>query len=356
MKRFLIIFIISITLFSSIECNASTWNFDDIMSIYGAVAWVNVHWNNNDEWILCYDTVIITISNDAIGRSGTTSGYDTISGCLRNFNDVQNVPFNSGNFTYSTYTQKITYVNGYVNSYIIMKGDIRNTSTGVGYSGEDYFSESNWVNDLWEIVTDYFGFTGKPFSWISKLGNFWKNRFDGIRTFWNNLFHKDDNGDIVSDMTIVSPTPLPSAPTPIPYNTFVEYDSQNNTYIYKYSYVDENNTTIIVTSPPDGGNGTGLRPTSEPIVDNYYPANPLDVPRDNNMWSPQFTINLGDGQTLDVDMNTMNDTLIQGAEPYLDDVDVASDMFSVIPNDWWMLIGFIACIPIICAIISRFLG
>lgn len=176
-------------------------------------------------------------------------------------------------------------------------------------------------------------------------------------------------GEGEDDMIIpetVSPTPTPSPtplPTPIPFSTVINPSTGEVTYNY---FIDVSGTPIPTSSiyPPvtsyPGGGGGGGSPASFPeepyyVEDYYEPDDSLSIPK---LRIFKFLLRMPGNETdigldsLDNNIAVMDETLEDNAEA----IQGVGDLFQIIPVKWFLLIGTLACFPVIAAMIKSLLG
>lgn len=149
------------------------------------------------------------------------------------------------------------------------------------------------------------------------------------------------------------PTPTPT-PTPIPYQTVMTPDN-NGGFTIQYIYPDPSGTPTAHPQPP-----------SNNITNNYgsdfeYPYYENPENKDNPFqlkipWYLKLILNNNDIpiETLD-DHYLVAQNQIQ-SDDVLDAIDTVYNGFQVIPTDWLLLLGAIACLPVFASLISRMLN
>ena len=220
---------------------------------------------------------------------------------------------------------------------VIISNDFQNTG--------DPLPEPKWYEDAWDIFKAWLGNT----PWddnniVTMISDFWKK--------WTNGDNEPDDINIIGYSTPTpQPTPTPK-PTPIPYS--VSLIDINGGQEIIYNYVDP--TSGLPTSSPynpniditiqGGGSSTTITTPVPVILATGTPEfqNILFTSEDSN----DLEINVGQiGEYVDVIENGLIENTAAMEE--------VSNIFSILPNNWFMIIGIIACIPIIAAVISRFL-
>lgn len=149
------------------------------------------------------------------------------------------------------------------------------------------------------------------------------------------------------------PTPTPT-PTPIPYQTVMTPDN-NGGFTIQYIY---NNPSGTPTAHP--------QPPSNNITNNYgsdfeYPYYENPENKDNPFklkipWYLKLILNNNDIpiETLD-DHYLVAQNQIQ-SDDVLEAIDTVYNGFQVIPTDWLLILGAIACLPVFASLISRMLN
>lgn len=169
--------------------------------------------------------------------------------------------------------------------------------------------------------------------------------------------------DLVEFYTVsATPTPSPS-PTPTLIPVQVNIDPSTGDVTYHYNVI-VSGTPVPTSSPvnpntPTGSGGGGGSELIEPVeIEDYYePDDSLSLP---NLRIFQFKLPLpGTNSTTDIGIDSI-DNNFEVMNGYLEDnaeaITTVSSFFQVIPPEWFLLIGAIACFPIIAAMIKSLLG
>lgn len=150
-----------------------------------------------------------------------------------------------------------------------------------------------------------------------------------------------------------SPTPLP---TPIPYQTVMTPDN-NGGFTIQYIYNNPSGTPEAHPQPPANVTNT----TNNYGDDFEYPYYENPENKDNPFrlkipWYLKLILNNND-----IPIDTLDDHYdvaqyqVQ-SDDVLEAVDTVYDGFQVIPSDWILLLGAIACLPLFAALIHRMLS
>lgn len=248
---------------------------------------------------------------------------------------------------------------------------------GTAVPGSGYTPPSN---NVFDSLDDYNDFLHPQPTWWEKIKTAWDefcNSRAGLAALTGDwityldevLFGElwsvqvgEGEDDLVQFFT-VSATPSPSpSPTPTQIPVQVNIDPSTGNVSYNYTII-VSGTPIPTSSPvnpnpPNGsggdGGGSGL---TEPIgVEDYYePDDSLSLP---NLRIFQFKLNLPGTET-DIGVDSLDNNFVVMNE-YLEDnaeaITTVSSFFQVIPSEWFLLLGAIACFPIIAAMIKSLLG
>jgi len=351
MKRFFITFIFCLFIFGSISVYGAT--LEDTISDLRSQGYNYIfgHFydperpNTPKNYYLyaCMNTPIWNQQNDPLQYKITAEGE-----WMKVYTFI---PWSSSSPNYGT-NNEITYWDVYFwQPFTLYNGDINNDYPDFVELSEDFINtgepeeEPTWYEEAWDIFKSWLGNT----PWddnniVTMISDFWKK--------WTN------GGNDPTDINIVgysTPTPQPTPtpkPTPIQYS--VSLIDINGGQEIIYNYVDP--TSGLPTSSPynpniditiqSGGSGTTITTPVPVILATGTPEfqNILFTSED----STDLEINVGQiGEYVDV----IENGLIENT----DAMEEVSNIFSMLPNNWFMIIGIIACIPIIAAVISRFL-
>lgn len=177
---------------------------------------------------------------------------------------------------------------------------------------------------------------------------------------WTVKVGEGEDDMIVPETVSATPTPSPTPiPTPIPYSTVINPDTGVITYHYT---VDVSGTPVPTSSifppvtsvPPGPGSGSTI---DEPVaVEDYYePEDSLSVPK---LRIFKFLLRMT-GNDVDVGMDSLDDNMAVMDATLEDNAEAISgvgDLFQLIPVKWFLLIGTLACFPVIAAMIKSLLG
>lgn len=151
------------------------------------------------------------------------------------------------------------------------------------------------------------------------------------------------------------PSPTPT-PTPIPYQTVMTPDN-NGGFTIQYIYNNPSGTPEVHPQPPANVTNT----TNNYGDDFEYPYYENPENKDNPFrlkipWYLKLILNNNDIpiETLD-DHYDVAQYQVQ-SDDVLEAVDTVYDGFQVIPSDWILLLGAIACLPLFAALIHRMLS
>lgn len=251
-----------------------------------------------------------------------------------------------------------------VSGYILIKGSIEigqnnNFVDGAYNSFEEYENASapTWWERVAQIFTD---FATSP-AMGAVLSGDWLGYINEVLfgELWS--VQVGEGEDELAQFYTVSATPSPS-PTPIPTQIPVQVNIDPNTGNVTYHYTIDVSGTPVPTSSPinpnppvvTGGIGSEL---TEPfgVTDYYEPDDSLSIP---NLRIFQFQLDLP-GSYTDIGVDSL-DNNVEVMNGYIEDnadaITTVSSFFQVIPSDWFLLLGAIACFPIIAAMIKSLLG
>lgn len=352
MKRFLIVFLLCLCIFGSVQAYAAVnFSLDSVLNEYPVVFWINTtsgtpeytqgSWNYSSYWLVCSysdSPVVYFDSNNVFHIDNRSKVYSQFSMYYNSF-----LPASSGNLrSNDSNTYNSFYYQCRDNTIIMLKGSFTSSSSVI-VSYDDWLNpppDTTWYEDAWEIFKDWLG--GTPWSFPSLVGS--------IKDFWNKwLFHRHSPSDI-NTYDFATPTPKPTPlplPTPIPVTTvLVDNGNGSTTIIYEYP---DPTSGVITQSPynPNGENGGGER------VDLIQPIEVVQVTQPpGEAFTPISSV------SGDIDVSSIGEyieVIENGLEDNLEGIEVIGDIFSFIPQGWYLLIGVIAAIPILCAAISRML-
>lgn len=177
---------------------------------------------------------------------------------------------------------------------------------------------------------------------------------------WTVKVGEGEDDMIIPDTVSATPSPSPTPlPTPIPYSTVIDPGTGEVHYHYT---IDVSGTPVPTSSiyppvtyaPPGPGSGSTI---DEPVaVEDYYePEDSLSVPK---LRIFKFLLRMT-GNDVDVGMDSLDNNMAV-MDATLDDnaeaISGVGDLFQLIPVKWFLLIGNLACFPVIAAMIKSLLG
>lgn len=278
-----------------------------------------------------------------LGYSQPQSSFNTLSEAFE---------YDQSYFSYSGSSQISWY------GEIVYIGDINIVGSSENlYSEEEYNNiinppepELTWWDILKEnaqrVIRDILELSGIPVDAAIDLDNWFSDLF---------IVKVGEGEDSLANQINTEPLPTPTpTPTPIPYQTVMTPDN-NGGFIIQYIY---NNPSGTPTAHP--------QPPSNNITNNYgsdfeYPYYENPENKDNPFklkipWYLKLILNNNDIpiETLD-DHYLVAQNQIQ-SDDVLEAIDTVYNGFQVIPTDWLLILGAIACLPVFASLISRMLN
>lgn len=266
--------------------------------------------------------------------------------------DAQNYGFNVVN-TYTGQVSTMYYLGfdknpvGFVGSYNMPI-----------YENNIYPPEISWWDNVKEAFMEFVG--SDALSGI--LSGDWLSYIDDVLfgELWTIKVGEGEDDMIIPETVSATPTPSPTPlPTPIPYSTVINPSTGEVTYNY---YINVSGTPVptssiyppVTSTPPGPGSGSTI---DEPVaIEDYYePEDSLSIPK---LRIFKFLLKMTGNETdvgldsLDNNIAVMDETLEDNAEA----IQGVGDLFQIIPVKWFLLIGTIACFPVIAAMIKSLLG
>lgn len=340
--------------------NVNDYSVDYQLANYQTVVWVSARYSNDQDnetwfapWILLssHDTLNLTANSN--GTLSYSNGNHYMQPLLREYIPSGiTAPTNTGSFYYQNSGYTNTTTSGTLFSFsgtvIVLQGIVN--YSGYKYTWDEWEDFINpppapdpWYKQIWNSVRDYMN--NPP--WGEN------NIFDTLNDIWNVFTHSNDdpnpiNYDILKQLT---PTPYPTTspvPTNIPYSTLLKPDANGNLVI-NYLYNNPQGTPTESPYNPNGNNGNG-NGSSTYIPDKNNPL-PVEVyPKENMM---PYAYNQNEFNINNIDDYT--DGFTQPLDEYIENVPDVLSVFSIIPDELYIVIGCIACIPLVSGIIKAFM-
>lgn len=317
----------------------------------------------------------------AFDNSYSTSLSQSGNNIVLTRNQYIYVDYPPGNFEYSHYGPFFNESNGAIafattnvpkygfgriglksfDSVIILKNtgiNIGNISLDTFFpSLEDYEESIQPKPTWWEILKENAQRVVRDIANILGIGSAIDAAID-LDNWLGDLFTvKVGEGELERWQIDVDPPPSPTpTPTPIPYQTVMTPDN-NGGFTIQYIYNNPSGTPEVHPQPPANVTNT----TNNYGDDFEYPYYENPENKDNPFrlkipWYLKLILNNNDIpiETLD-DHYDVAQYQVQ-SDDVLEAVDTVYDGFQVIPADWLLLLGAIACLPLFAALLHRMLS
>lgn len=265
------------------------------------------------------------------------------------------------NFAGSTLSSPV----GNFSLVICLKGSAINDSSSIDQYFESLQDYEDFINPpepepdptWWEKLKENAQRVIRDIADILGIGSAFDSAID-LDNWLGDLFTvKVGEGELERWQIEVDPLPSPTpTPTPIPYQTVMTPDN-NGGFTIQYIYNNPSGTPEAHPQPPANVTNT----TNNYGDDFEYPYYENPENKDNPFrlkipWYLKLILNNNDIpiETLD-DHYDVAQYQVQ-SDDVLEAVDTVYDGFQVIPSDWILLLGAIACLPLFAALIHRMLS
>ena len=166
MKRFLIVFLLCLCIFGSVQAYAAVnFSLDSVLNEYPVVFWINTtsgtpeytqgSWNYSSYWLVCSysdSPVVYFDSNNVFHIDNRSKVYSQFSMYYNSF-----LPASSGNLrSNDSNTYNSFYYQCRDNTIIMLKGSFTSSSSVI-VSYDDWLNpppDSTWYEDAWETITE----------------------------------------------------------------------------------------------------------------------------------------------------------------------------------------------------------
>lgn len=318
--------------------------------------------------VICSDGDITSedIGNGVFSMSFSNNRYGIAQYQTTNIDEV--IAYVNNSWINSDFSDSAYGSINYISPISIIKGSISGVYPGQTDPDDpddpedpDDPGEQTWWDKVKEAFMDFVGSEALSDvlsgSWISYIddvlfGELWTVKVgEGEDELAQELIPQT-----VSATPSPSPTPLP---TPIPYSTVINPSTGEVTYNY---YINVSGTPVptssiyppVTSTPPGPGSGSTI---DEPVtVEDYYePEDSLSIPK---LRIFKFLLRMT-GNDVDVGMDSLDNNIAVMDETLEDNAEAiqgVGDLFQIIPVKWFLLIGTIACFPVIAAMIKSLLG
>lgn len=266
-----------------------------------------------------------------------------------------------GSFEYNSYTIGAPIDTYDYQPFIAGTSNFNSNGYSNFFNNVDDYNESlipSWWDNVKQAFMDFVGSEALS----SVLSGDWLSYIDDVLfgELWTVKVGEGEDDMIIPETVSATPTPSPTPiPTPIPYSTVINPNSGEITYHYTIvvSGTPVPTSSIyppVTSSPPGPGSGSTI---DEPVaVEDYYePEDSLSVPK---LRIFKFLLRMT-GNDVDVGMDSLDDNMAIMDATLKDNAEAISgvgDLFQLIPVKWFLLIGTLACFPVIAAMIKSLLG
>ena len=366
---FILIFTISLCIIPRQKAFAST-SYSDVIS--------NLTSNYNNVYMLRYH--VTNSWYNGYGNNFTSAGYHVLligENYPRDIVIANGYPiiyYNSNKYphhSYSStqYSDQFNEQGGYFNCYpsstyypdsnkvdyqvlVLIKGSFNNhpDNSNVFYDYDDFIDSitPKWYETLYQSFIDYLNEFGLDNPGLLGL-------VDWFSDLWT---VKVGEGEGEQTIDIITPTPTPTplpTPTPIPYQTQLVPDG-NGGYNITYIFNDPSGIPTSAPQPPTNQPQQTQSVNNDDDWEYPYYNNPnnkddpfkLDIP-----WYLKFTFK-NTVTSLD-DFQDGMDAIVENVNDQDDNINIVMDSMGLFPNDWLLIIGFIAAMPLVGGLISRLL-
>lgn len=225
---------------------------------------------------------------------------------------------------------------------------------------EDYLDsiEPSWWENVKSAFMDFV--SSDALSYV--LSGDWISYIEDVLfgELWTVKVGEGEDDLIVPETVSATPSPSPTPlPTPIPYSTVIDPGTGEIHYHYT---INVSGTPVptssiyppVTSAPPGPGSGSTI---DEPVaIEDYYePEDSLSVPK---LRIFKFLLRMT-GNDVDVGMDSLDNNMAVMDATLEDNAEAISgvgDLFQLIPVKWFLLIGTLACFPVIAAMIKSLLG
>lgn len=282
--------------------------------------WIRIHYISFIDWEF---SSVQNHDYDNSFRCGdivASREFRSLEDCVTYFNEyVQENPYGSYQFYDEFRYDRVTFDVGSNYTFYVYNVPYRYVPTGADVNDvtpSEPEPVDNWFRNMWDFVMDTLGitddFSNDLYDWMIE-GDDGEGGHSGGHGF-----------EYVTPTPTPTPTPMP---TPTPY--YLNIVDNDGNPVYTITGIPSQNITINNTTNNESGDGFDIFEVDVKLLPSGGVSNPKDG------------------------LNSVMDSNLE----VLEDIDVTpvGASFSVLPSDWFIMLGAIICMPFIAGFISKLL-